>query len=182
MNYHNITKDDMLNGSGLRVCLWLSGCNHHCKGCHNPETWDPNSGIKFDKDAKNEIFEQLSKDYISGITFTGGDPLHIKNAESVRELVEEIKEIFPQKNIWIYTGYTWENIRSLMRTHFFAPCRESYYCIDITKIIRKIDVLVDGEFQHKLADINFPYAGSTNQRIIDVPSSLVKGEIVIWKK
>ena len=93
MRYHNITKDDMLNGDGLRVVLWVAGCGHHCKGCQNPITWDPNGGIPFDDAAKAEIFEQLDKDYISGITFSGGDPLYEANRADVTALAKEIKEI-----------------------------------------------------------------------------------------
>lgn len=102
MRYHNITKDDMLNGDGLRVVLWVSGCAHCCKDCQNPITWDANSGLLFDGAAKAEIFEQLDKDYISGITFSGGDPLHIKNIMDVTELAAEIKEKYPDKTIWLY--------------------------------------------------------------------------------
>ena len=91
MRYHNITKDDMLNGDGLRAVLWLAGCEHHCKGCQNPITWDPKGGIEFDEGAKAELFELLEKDYISGITFSGGDPLAPYNAPEVGKLIEEIK-------------------------------------------------------------------------------------------
>ena len=105
MRYHNITKDDMLNGDGLRVVLWVAGCGHHCKGCQNPITWDPNGGIPFDDAAKAEIFEQLDKDYISGITFSGGDPLYEANRADVTALAKEIKERYPKKDIWVYTGY-----------------------------------------------------------------------------
>ena len=94
MRYHNITKDDMLNGDGLRVVLWVAGCSHCCKECHNPITWDPNGGLPFDEAAKQEIYEQLDKSYISGITFSGGDPLHSANRLDVRNLMEEIKEKF----------------------------------------------------------------------------------------
>ena len=104
MRYHNITKDDMLNGDGLRVVLWVAGCGHHCKGCQNPITWDPNGGIPFDDAAKAEIFEQLDKDYISGITFSGGDPLYEANRADVTALAKEIKERYPKKDIWVYTG------------------------------------------------------------------------------
>ena len=98
MRYHNITKDDMLNGDGLRVVLWVAGCSHCCKGCQNPVTWDPNGGLEFDDAAKEEIFDQLSKPYISGITFSGGDPLHAANRVGVRTLMTEIHEKFP--NMW----------------------------------------------------------------------------------
>lgn len=110
MRYHNITKDDMLNGDGLRAVLWLAGCEHHCKGCQNPITWDPKGGIEFDEVAKAELFELLEKDYISGITFSGGDPLAPYNAPEVGELIEEIKGKYPGKTVWIYTGYMWEEI------------------------------------------------------------------------
>ena len=108
MRYHNITKDDMLNGDGLRVVLWLAGCAHCCKECHNPITWDPDGGLPFDDDARKEIFDQLDKPYISGITFSGGDPLHSANRLDVRSLMEEIKKKYPDKTIWMYTGDSWE--------------------------------------------------------------------------
>ena len=111
MRYHNITKDDMLNGDGLRVVLWVAGCSHCCKDCHNPVTWDPNGGLYFDESAKAELFEELKKDYVSGITFSGGDPLHIANVNDVTELSKEIRETFPEKTIWLYTGSTWEEVR-----------------------------------------------------------------------
>lgn len=98
MRYHNITKDDMLNGDGLRVVLWVAGCDHGCKGCQNPVTWDPNGGLIFDETAKQEIFEQMEKSYIAGITFSGGDPLHWRNVEEVTALAKELKEKYPKKN------------------------------------------------------------------------------------
>ena len=110
MRYHNITTDDMLNGDGLRVVLWLAGCSHCCRGCQNPLTWDPDGGLLFDEAARQEIFEQLEKDYISGITFSGGDPLHPANRMDVRCLMAEIRERYPDKTIWLYTGDRWEDI------------------------------------------------------------------------
>ena len=101
MRYHNITKDDMLNGDGLRVVLWVSGCSHCCKECHNPITWDPNVGLIFDEAARQEIFHELEKDYVSGITFSGGDPLHIANTYEVTALAREIREKYPEKTIWL---------------------------------------------------------------------------------
>ena len=100
MRYHNITKDDMLNGDGLRVVLWVAGCSHCCKDCQNPLTWDPAGGLLFDAAAKEELFEQLDKSYISGITFSGGDPLHSANRLDVHDLMKEIKEKYPDKTIW----------------------------------------------------------------------------------
>lgn len=160
MNYHNITKDDMLNGIGLRVVLWVSGCEHQCKDCHNKVTWNPNDGVEFSVDVKNEIFEELRKDYISGITFSGGDPLFILNVDYITNLVDEIKFNYPQKNIWLYTGYLWEEVKHL-------------------PLIKYIDVLVDGKFDKELEDINYHWAGSTNQRVIDVKKSLEKNKLVV---
>ena len=141
MRYHNITKDDMLNGDGLRVVLWVAGCSHCCKECHNPFTWD------------QEIFEQLDKPYISGITFSGGDPLHAANRMEVRNLMAEIKEKYPGKTIWLYTGDSWENIY-----HY--------------SLMKYVDVLVDGEFQAERKDVKLLWKGSSNQRVIDVQKSL----------
>ena len=105
MNYHNITTDDMLNGDGLRVVLWTAGCTHKCEGCHNPITWDVQGGLLFDDNAKTEIFHELEKDYISGITFSGGDPLHPANCQAITDLAKELRSRFPQKTIWLYTGF-----------------------------------------------------------------------------
>lgn len=153
MRYHNITKDDMLNGDGLRVVLWVAGCSHCCKDCHNPVTWDPNGGLYFDESAKAELFEELKKDYVSGITFSGGDPLHIANVNDVTELAKEIRETFPEKTIWLYTGSTWEEVRRM-------------------EIVRYLDVLVDGEFVFAKKDPLLCWKGSSNQRVIDVQRTL----------
>lgn len=153
MRYHNITKDDMLNGDGLRVVLWVAGCSHCCKECHNPVTWDPDGGLLFDETAKKEIYEQLDKSYISGITFSGGDPLHAANRADVRSFMAEIKEKYPNKTIWLYTGDVWENILQ-------------------DAAMKYIDVLVDGEFVVEQKDTSLRWKGSANQRVIDVQASL----------
>ena len=113
MNYHDITKEDMLNGDGIRVVLWLSGCNHRCKNCQNPITWDEHGGLPFDEMAENELFEALNKPYISGITFSGGDPLFPNNRNEVFRLIKKCRNLYPDKTIWLYTGYTWEEVRNL---------------------------------------------------------------------
>ena len=107
MRYHNITKDDMLNGDGLRVVLWVAGCSHGCPECQNPVTWDPNGGLPFTEKEKHELFDELEKPYIAGITFSGGDPLHEVNEVEITELAKEIRDRFPHKTIWLYTGYEW---------------------------------------------------------------------------
>ncbi len=162
MHYHNITKDDMLNGEGLRTVLWVSGCSHRCKGCHNQITWDAKSGLEFDQAAKEELFEQLQKDYISGITYSGGDPLYPGNRQVITELAEEIKKRFPQKSQWLYTGFLWDQIKTL-------------------PILACIDVLVDGKFEEEKKDAKLHWKGSSNQRVIDVKRSLKDGKIQLYE-
>ena len=160
MNYHNITKCDVLNGEGVRVVLWLAGCSHHCKNCQNPITWDPNGGLKFDESAKKELFDALSDEYIDGITFSGGDPLFVQNREEVGKLIEEISNKFPTKNIWLYTGYLWEEIKDL-------------------SFIKHVDVLIDGKFEEDKLSPSIPWKGSYNQRTIDVKKSLLHNKVVL---
>lgn len=150
MNYCGITKCDQLNGDGFRVVLWVSGCSHHCKNCQNPETWNPEAGSKFDENAKNELFRELEKDWCSGITFSGGDPLFEGNRREVIDLSSEIKERFPNKTIWLYTGYTLKEINE-----------ES----SMSEILPLLDVLIDGEFMEELADPSLHWRGSSNQKI-----------------
>ena len=159
MRYHNITKDDMLNGDGLRVVLWVAGCSHCCKECQNPITWDPNGGLEFDEAAKQEIFAELEKDYVHGITFSGGDPLHMANVYDVTELAKEIRKKYPHKSIWLYTGAMWEEVKGM-------------------KVTKYLDVLVDGEFMVAKKDVNLHWVGSSNQRVIDVQNSLQNGMVV----
>lgn len=160
MNYHNITTEDMLNGDGLRTVLWVSGCSHHCPFCQNPETHDPCSGIEFDNDAYKELVEDLSKNYISGLTLSGGDPLYEGNRETLTELVKDIKEQFPKKTIWCYTGFDYEEVKDL-------------------EIMQYIDVLVDGKFIEALKDNNLHWKGSSNQRVIDIKKTKEIGNICL---
>lgn len=169
-----------MNGTGLRVCLWCSGCDHHCKNCQNPITWDPNDGAKFDIKAKNEIFNELSKDYISGITLTGGDPLHQKNLESVLDLVNEIRLSYPEKTIWLYSGFTWEQIMYPVVTDDFNPERDELLKMR-REIVKQCDVLVDGRYEEDKRDVTYHWAGSTNQRVIDVKKTLEQGSVVLWE-
>lgn len=160
MRYHNITKDDMLNGDGLRVVLWVAGCSHACPGCHNPVTWDPEGGLPFDEEAKQEIFAELDKDYVSGITFSGGDPLHKANIDGITALAKEIREKYPHKTIWLYTGYTWNEVKDL-------------------PVVKYLDVMVDGEFQEDKKDNTLHWKGSANQFVIDVKNTLKIREVVL---
>lgn len=160
MNYHNITHDDMKNGDGLRVVLWVAGCSHHCVNCQNPSTWDADGGIPFDAAAEKEIFGQLAKKYIAGITFSGGDPLNEANAAGVTRLAEKIKKDFPDKTIWLYTGAAWEEVKDM-------------------PLMRLVDVLVDGEYIDGQRDVQLRWKGSKNQRVIDVQESFGDGMVHI---
>ena len=161
MNYLTITHNDMLNGDGLRVVLWVSGCTLHCEDCQNKYSWNFNEGVLFDERAKEEIFSELKKDYISGITITGGHPLEKQNIGEIEKLCKEIKLNFPNKTIWLYTGFIFEEIKNY-------------------PILKYIDVLIDGRYEKELRDISLKWRGSTNQRVIDVKKSLISSEVVLW--
>lgn len=159
MKYIKITKCDIANGPGVRTVLWVSGCNHHCKDCHNPDTWDYNNGKDFDKNAHDYLFECLSKSYIKGLTLSGGDPLYPDNREGIISLISEVRSQFPSKDIWLYTGYTYEEI--------------SHLNLDV-------DVIVDGPFINYQRDISLLFRGSRNQRLIDVNKTRIKGQIITY--
>lgn len=162
LHYHDITQDDMKNGDGLRTVLWVSGCIHKCEGCQNPVTWDPEDGLVFDEKAHAELFSYLKKDYISGLTVTGGDPLYPGNIPFMTSLLSEVKKQFPEKTVWLYTGEIWENIQNL-------------------GLLVDVDVLVDGPFVLAEKDNNLHWKGSKNQRVIDVKRTLMSGEVVLWE-
>ncbi len=169
MRYHNITKADMLNGEGLRVVLWTSGCSHHCHACQNAITWNEEDGLLFDDAAKKEIFAELENDWCSGLTLSGGDPLFQKNRKEIAKLVKEVKERFPDKSIWCYTGYTWEELLEQEKTDQ-----------DVKEILQNIDVLLDGKFVLRLALEKLHYVGSSNQSIIDVKKSLEENKKILY--
>ena len=179
MNYHNITYPDMNNGDGLRVVLWLSGCSHHCYNCQNPQTWDVNSGIPFDESAKKELFRELDKDYISGLTLSGGDPLHEANLDGVLDLVNEIRLSFPNKSIWVYSGY---NFQKVMQQLPNLATKDNYNMYKRQKIIKQCDVMVDGKYIDSQRNPSKKWAGSDNQRVINIQESLKKSKIVLWEK
>lgn len=175
MNYHKIEKTSIANGEGIRVVLWVSGCSLYCKGCHNPETWNFHSGEPFDDEVKKELFEALDKPYIRGITLSGGHPLEYSNLPVVYDIIKEVKERYPTKDIWLYTGYTlsindfdttvdigWDN--GLLKNYILAMC----------------DIVVDGEYIDELKDITLKWRGSSNQRVIDVKKSLKENEIILY--
>ncbi len=175
MNYIKIDTEDVCNGDGLRVVLWLSGCSHHCYNCQNPQTWDADSGIPFDELAKEKLFWELNKDYISGLTLTGGDPLHEANLDGVLNLLNEFRLLFGDtKTIWIYSGYTWEDI--LDENYNFLEMHDYLR----QAIVAQCDVLIDGRYIDSKRDITLKWRGSKNQKVIDIQQSLQKGEIVLW--
>ena len=156
MNYHKITKFDTANGPGIRSVLWVSGCIHNCPGCHNPQTHDITSGQLFTTNTLNELLDSIKSPHIKGVTFSGGDPLHPANRDEITSIAKKIKETYPTKDIWLYTGYLYEDIKSL-------------------EVMNYIDVLVDGKFILDQRDITLLYRGSHNQRVIDVST----GEVII---
>ena len=167
MNYEKVDKCSVSNGAGVRTVLWVSGCDVHCHNCHNPQTWDFNSGIPFTDDTMQEILYDLSKPYIKGCTLSGGHPLDPHNVPEVLKIVKRVKMVFPNKDIWIYSGYEWANIIE------DETLRE---------IMRYTDVLVDGAYVDELRDISLPFRGSSNQRIIDVPKSLEQNKVILWEE
>lgn len=161
MRYHNITKDDMLNGEGLRIVLWVSGCSHACTGCQNFQTWDEKSGILFDESAEEELFSLVKLDYISGLTLSGGDPLFPPNQKPLLSLVKKFKKLFPHKTVWLYTGSLFEEISHL-------------------PLIQFIDILVDGKYIEAEKDPSLHWRGSSNQKIVDVQASLKKQKTILY--
>ena len=203
MNYHTITYPDQNNGDGLRVVLWLSGCSHHCYNCQNTQTWDANSGIPFDESAKKELFRELDKDYISGLTLTGGDPLFESNLDGVLDLVTEINKRYnfqkvdyanhckmgvpedknaneirlslPNKSIWLYSGYQWSEIFN-DGVYLTKDCDGWKR----REIINQCTVMVDGRYIDSQRDITLKWRGSTNQRVIDIRKSLEQNKIILY--
>ena len=169
MNYADIKKIDVANGEGVRVSLFVSGCNHHCKGCFNQCAWDFNYGDKFTEKEEQKIIEYMDHDYIEGLSLLGGEPLEPKNQEGLLPLVKDIKEKFPDKNIWCYTGYTFD--KDVMENMF-----ENWP--ETKELMSYIDVLVDGKFEEDKKDLNLKFRGSSNQRIIDVPKSLKVHKVI----
>lgn len=152
MNYASITEAEVANGNGVRVVLWVSGCDHHCKGCHNPETWNSNYGKPFDFDVYEKLVSALDHDYVAGLTFSGGDPMKPENVATCAMIASAVKQRFPNKDIWCWTGYTLKELaeRNDSNTNHFL-------CF--------VDYLVDGEFIEELRDITLKWRGSSNQKI-----------------
>ena len=169
MNYGTIKNYDIANGTGVRVSLFVSGCRHHCKGCFNSETWDFNYGNPYTKEVEAEILEALKPAYIQGFSLLGGEPFEPENQRALLPFLKKVRERFPKKNIWCYTGYLFDK-------ELLGESRARCECTD--EMLSLIDVLVDGEFVQELYSVALAFRGSENQRIIDVKKSLETGEIV----
>lgn len=172
MNYAKINKCDIANGIGVRVTLFVSGCTHGCPGCFNREAWDFGYGEPFTPKVEDELIKYMEPDYISGITLLGGEPMEPENQRALLPFLKKVKERYPTKTVWCYSGYTLEQLTG-----------ESRARTELTdEILSLIDVLVDGEFVEKLKDISLRFKGSANQRLIDLKKTLASGELVIWNE
>ena len=172
MNYADIKVADVANGLGVRVSLFVSGCNHHCKGCFNEDAWNFNYGKEFTEETIDEIIKDLDNPYISGLSLLGGEPLEYENQKGILPLVKRVKEVYPDKNIWCYTGFTFD------RDVINGMCNKW----DETKeLVSYIDVIVDGKFEEDKKSLSLKFRGSKNQRIIDVKKSLKDNKVVEYE-
>lgn len=172
MNFATIKNCDVANGSGVRISLFVSGCTHHCKNCFNEEAWDFNYGEEFTQSTIDEIMELLEPSYIKGLSLLGGEPLEPQNQLGILPLLRKVKEVYPTKDIWCYSGYTLEYIQSKMVDE-----------LPYTKeLLSYIDVLVDGKFVEELKNPMLQFRGSSNQRLINLPKTLQENTIVLWEE
>ena len=168
MHYADLRPVDVANGPGIRVSLFVSGCPHHCKECFNPETWDFHYGKPFGPEEMEAVFHALAPDYIRGLSLLGGEPLAPENQSCVLELVEQVRQRYPEKDIWCYSGYLFE---ALLAGEVGDHSRS---------LLEKLDVLVDGPFVAEKKDLSLRFRGSSNQRLIDIPASLTAGMVQLW--
>ena len=170
MNYSAIKNCDIANGFGVRVSLFVSGCTHHCKNCFNKETWDFTSGEPFTKEIEDKIIADLAPSYIDGLSLLGGEPMEKVNQKGLLPFIKRVKETYPDKNIWCYTGYLYEDLLPGGKVH----------SEDTDELLSFIDILVDGEFVEELYSIMLKFRGSANQRVIDLNKTRETGEIVLF--
>lgn len=163
MNYGEIKRVDIANGRGVRVSLFVSGCRHHCQGCFNPETWDFSYGQEFTQKTEDELIRALSPDFIAGLSLLGGEPFEEENASVLAPFVRRVRELFPHKDVWAYSGFTFEELTGKLPSRAGKSARE---------LLSLVDTLVDGRFVEAKKDISLRFRGSSNQRILDVQASL----------
>ncbi len=174
MNYCNIKFFDIANGEGVRTTLFVSGCTNHCEHCFQPETWDFNYGSEFTSETEKEILDSLAPYYVNGLTLLGGEPFEPKNQPVLTSFLKKVKERYPDKDIWCFTGFTLDN--ELLKEGSYPRCQST------DEMLSLIDILVDGRFVESLKDISLRFRGSSNQRIIDMNETRKQGKIVIWSK
>lgn len=172
MNYADIKYCDVANGKGIRVSLFVSGCTHHCKGCFNAETWDFHYGKPFTEETAEQVLAYLDKPYMAGLSILGGEPFERVNQQGLLPLLRSMKERFPEKNVWCYTGYDFEKDILGRMVHQWDETKE---------LLSYIDILVDGEFVEALKRADLQFRGSSNQRIIEVGPSLKAGKVILWE-
>lgn len=168
MNYATIKNNDIANGPGVRVSLFVSGCTHHCKGCFNEVAWDFNYGRPFTQETVDSILSMVSQPHIRGLTLLGGEPFEPQNQPAIVDLLRQVRAKFPEKSIWAFSGYLFDRDITSGRLG------------DTAEYLSYLDVLVDGPFVEAKKNLSLRFRGSENQRLIDVPASLKKGEVVLW--
>jgi anaerobic ribonucleoside-triphosphate reductase activating protein len=172
MNYALIRENDIANGPGVRTSLFVSGCRHHCKGCFNPETWNFNYGKTFTQTEIDQIIEATKPSYVEGLTLLGGEPFEPENQPAIVDLLRQIKEKYPEKSIWAFSGYLFDKDILSGRLGPWEVTKE---------YLSYLDVLVDGPFVMAKKDLTLRFRGSSNQRLIDIPASLRENQIVLWE-
>lgn len=179
MNYAQIRSMDISNGEGIGVSLFVQGCDFHCKNCFNSETWEFSKGQEWNDKTKNQFLKLIETPFIQRVSILGGEPLHPKNVQNVLKIVDEIRVSYPTKNIWLYTGYTWEQIMHLVITDINS---EQLKMLQMRKeLVSKCDVLIDGRYIDELRDVSLHWRGSSNQRVINVQETLKQNQIVLWE-
>lgn len=180
MNYAQMRSMDISNGEGIGVSLFVQGCDFHCENCFNSETWDFSKGQEWNEKTKNQFLKLVEKPFIQRVSILGGEPLHPKNVQNVLKIVDEIRVSYPTKNIWLYTGYTWEQIMYPIVTDDLNFERD--YIIKARKeLVSKCDVLIDGRYVDELRDVSLHWRGSSNQRVINVQETLKQNKIILWE-
>ena len=184
MNYAQIRSMDISNGEGIGVSLFVQGCDFHCKNCFNSETWEFSKGQEWNDKTKNQFLKLIETPFIQRVSILGGEPLHPKNVQNVRKIVDEIRVSYPTKNIWLYTGYTWEEIwikDNIKTADKVKDMREKAIINLRRQVVRMCDVLIDGRYVDELRDISLHWRGSSNQRVINVQETLKQNQIVLWE-
>lgn len=179
MNYAQIRSMDISNGEGIGVSLFVQGCDFHCKNCFNSETWEFSKGQEWNDKTKNQFLKLIETPFIQRVSILGGEPLHPKNVQNVLKIVDEIRVLYPTKNIWLYTGYTWEQIMYPVITDINS---EQLKVLQMRKeLVNKCDVLIDGRYIDERRDVSLHWRGSSNQRVINVKETLKQNQIVLWE-